>query len=741
MQKYSIKTALESGRFQRPVTLFSGLKPKPTGYTTLADLLAQMLQPEQREQTLSLRTLKHTNPDGYDKAKKSLPGFMPGHWLRRENKPGNCQQYVPLLVLDFDGVPAENLPALLDQLRGHPFVLAAFYSPSGLRAVVEADCGLDAHESSYRVVLDHFAGVTGLPTQKAADLGFGHIDGSTVNPARHWFFVEGLTENELFVNPESQVFCFDTTTAVNTNTATTTAPAAVLSPADRWELYEQMTDERNSGTAAAGRNGRVLFLAQLAHEHGESEADILAYCLQFVEPDFEEKEIRSTVQSAVKRTNGGKFGPEELAHYKAKRTAGNRQNRHPKKEDKGEPQTPKGDSENPYNRMVAYLAKHYEFRNDVVANELEARPKGTTKWEVLNENNLLHELRSRGYKVTDTLLMGLLNSDFVPRFDPFAEYFKTLPEHSPANGSHIEKLAGFVRLQDEANDREWFNQMFRKMLVRVAAAAVGQLPFNKQCFVLKSDQNDGKSTFTRWLCPPALAKYRVDWTREEVGEKDGRFALAQNFLINLDELATFGKQNIEQTKALMSLDHVKDRPPYGKRPVRFQRRASFFGSTNKDEFLTDESGSVRWLVFEIAGIQHDGGGPEGYKAQIDINAVWAEAWHLLHSGEVAPEMSREEIAESQRRNKSFQVTTTEMELVTHFLDKASQSEADAEFLTVTDIANYLQGVTELRLNKNYVGAALKALGWSKTSQYENKKGFGVKGYWAKKAPTQQSDFR
>lgn len=28
----------------------------------------------------------------------------------------------------------------------------------------------------------------------------------------------------------------------------------------------------------------------------------------------------------------------------------------------------------------------------------------------------------------------------------------------------------------------------------------------------------------------------------------------------------------------------------------------FFGSTNKDTFLNDPSGSVRWLVFELCGI-------------------------------------------------------------------------------------------------------------------------------------------
>jgi hypothetical protein len=393
-----------------------------------------------------------------------------------------------------------------------------------------------------------------------------------------------------------------------------------------------------------------------------------------------------------------------------------------------------------YTEMVGYIQKHHDFRLDEVGNELETKIKSAKAWQVLNENNLLHELRAAGHKISDTVLMSLLGSDFVPKFDPFLTYFKALPAHDPAKGSPIDRMAAFVTLKDEERDRDWFNRMYRKMLVRVAAAATCRIQFNKQCFVLKSDQNDGKSTWIRHHCPPALAKYRADWTRDEVSDKDGRFALAQNFMINLDELATFGKSNIEQTKALMSLDSIKDRPPYGKRPIRFPRRASFFGSTNKDEFLTDESGSVRWLVFEIAGIQHDNGGPNGYGEKVDINDVWAEAWYLLNQGEIEPMMSREDVVKSEARNKVFQVPTPEMELVGQHLKKTNSEEEKAEFLTVTEITNHLAGLTFLKLNKNFVGAALKHMGWEKVARFDKAKNFQVIGYWVKKETTQQSDF-
>lgn len=766
-QKNWDETALKT-----PVTLLRGTNPVPTGHSNMGEVFARMRtdDPAKREKVLALRQLAYKaksegDETAYKDQKEKLPGFLVGHWTRRSDAAENCTQYAPFLVLDFDYscFCTSDVPPFSDEVCkevflkvcSDPYTFAAFMSPSGgLRVMAKAESNYHSHREIYTRLMEHYVRTTGLPIltskkqegRKITNAPFG-IDSTCQNESRFFYFVEGLAADEFYLNENSREFGTETAPKPNRGTKAPdtlpTQPKAVQQPnnapmltdAERWELYEMMTDERHSPTADAGRNGRLLFLAQLAHDHGESEADILAYCLQFEQPDFNESEITSTVKSAVKRTDGSKFDVQNLANYKAKRDKeANQADTKPAKQKKG------GGEQLPYNRMVSYLQKRYEFQLDIVGNELEYRPKGGKSWQVLNENNLLHELRAKGHKVTDALLMSLLGSDFVPRFDPFLTYFKSLPAHDPANGSPIDRMAAFVTLKYEAADRDWFNRMYKKMLVRVAAAAVGHIQFNKQCFVLKSDQNDGKSTWIRHHCPPALSKYRADWTRDEVSDKDGRFALAQNFMINLDELATFGKHNIEQTKALMSLDSIKDRPPYGKRPIRFPRRASFFGSTNKDEFLTDESGSVRWLVFEIAGIQHDNGGANGYSAKVDINAVWAEAWHLLQTGEIDPMLTRDEIAESEARNKAFQVPTQEMEMVRQFLSKANKDENGAEFMSTTAITNYLCGLSNLRLNKNYVGAALKYYGWKKDKAYNRVKKYQDDGYWVKKEATLQSDF-
>ena len=137
------------------------------------------------------------------------------------------------------------------------------------------------------------------------------------------------------------------------------------------------------------------------------------------------------------------------------------------------------------------------------------------------------------------------------------------------------------------------------MLVRSIACALLEYVFNKQVFVLVgAGQNTGKSTFCRWLCPPFLSDYITEYINTD---KDGLIVLATNFLINMDELATLSKTEINSLKSLISKDKINVRLPFARRTSVHPRRANFIGSTNNDEFLTDETGSVRWLCFEIEG--------------------------------------------------------------------------------------------------------------------------------------------
>ncbi|MGV3464146.1 MAG: VapE domain-containing protein [Heyndrickxia sp.] len=65
--------------------------------------------------------------------------------------------------------------------------------------------------------------------------------------------------------------------------------------------------------------------------------------------------------------------------------------------------------------------------------------------------------------------------------------------------------------------------------------------------------------------------------------------------MNLDELSSLAKHEINSLKPLFSKDVINERLPYERKNSIIHRTASFIGSTNMAEFLTGETGSVHWL--------------------------------------------------------------------------------------------------------------------------------------------------
>ena len=305
-----------------------------------------------------------------------------------------------------------------------------------------------------------------------------------------------------------------------------------------------------------------------------------------------------------------------------------------------------------------------------------------------------------GLNLSINNLVALLKSDFIEAYNPFATYFNNIPTWDTKT-DYISFLASFVKTAD----RQRFDNHFKKWMVRVVACALVDSIFNKQAFVLVHDkQNSGKSTFCRFLCPQALK----DYIAENLSiDKDSRILLCRNLLINLDELSTLSKVEINSLKSLFSKDKINERLPYDRRNSILPRRCSFIGSTNLVEFLNDETGSVRWLCFVIDEIDWS------YAEKVNIDMVYAQAYHLFKNG-FEYNLTQEEVKENDEYNKQFQVATSEKELINKFL-RPGTKEKHEQFWTATDIILYLTHITEnkLKLSPIILGKALKINGFER----------------------------
>jgi len=364
-----------------------------------------------------------------------------------------------------------------------------------------------------------------------------------------------------------------------------------------------------------------------------------------------------------------------------------------------------------------YLSSIYDIRFNTVSNEIEMKKKGEQDYVTLNENNLHRELQNRSIKYSMNNLMSLLRSDFVESYNPFLKYFDSLPEWDRRT-DHIDNLANYITAKNQAR----FNHHFKKMLVRTIACALLDGVFNKQAFVLVDEkQHGGKSTFCRWLCPESLKQYI---TENISTDKDSHIALCENIFINMDELSTLNKTEINTLKSLFSKDAVKVRRPFERKACLVQRRASFIGSTNNVEFLNDETGSVRWLCFEIEKINWK------YKQEINLDLVYAHAYSLFKSG-FKYELSREEIEENERENEKHQIISIEMELIREYFSPGTIDDHDL-FLPAKKIIDELafRGETVNRINPYTIGKSLKKLKFERVQKFNGR--FQEKGYYVKK---------
>ncbi len=372
-----------------------------------------------------------------------------------------------------------------------------------------------------------------------------------------------------------------------------------------------------------------------------------------------------------------------------------------------------------------WFTARYALRRNVIKNEVESKDTADkhATWCEVDSHSLYRRMLKSGLLFSVPKIESLLCSDFVSNHNPFHAYFTTLGDYKPDETDYIDALASHVKCAD---DGSW-KKHFKKHLVRTVACALQEHYFNKHCLTLIGKQNDGKSTFLRFLTPPALRSYYTENIPLR-GDKDGKLALVQNLFINLDELAALSKYDINELKSIFSMTHLKVRPAYEKNQRMFSRVASFLGSTNNKEFLTDSTGSVRWLCFEINDIDFS------YSQSVDIDSVWRQAYHLymqsLDGWKYDYRLTVEEVQRNEEVNAKHQITSVEADLISEHLEPVHKDDSNAMFMTAANVMQFLNTkAPSLKTNVIVIGKIMNSLGFEKSKAYRNDN--SLSGYWVR----------
>ncbi|QJD79588.1 VapE domain-containing protein [Spirosoma rhododendri] len=350
-----------------------------------------------------------------------------------------------------------------------------------------------------------------------------------------------------------------------------------------------------------------------------------------------------------------------------------------------------------------YLSFRFQFRYNVLNGRIEWGGKAKGNFEALEDyalNSIIRQIDNEtGVATSPDKMKVILKSDFTPQYNPLHAYFQSLPTPQSSGAPTIKALAATV--QTESNELFCLS-LTRWLVASIANAFNPEGCQNQTCLVLTGTQGAFKTTWLNMLCPPDLLRY-LFCGKINLESKDTLILLGEKFIVNLDDqLRSLNKRDGETVKTLITQGNITVRRPYDALSSELPRIASFLGSVNGNDFLTDPTGSRRFLPFEAFSIDIQ-------TAQaIDINQVWAEAYQLFREG-FTYWFTADETASLFANNENFQVDSPEYELLLEYYEPVENREWATAFLTSTAILANLEMYTRQKLRAKQLGEALRKL--------------------------------
>lgn len=375
-------------------------------------------------------------------------------------------------------------------------------------------------------------------------------------------------------------------------------------------------------------------------------------------------------------------------------------------------------------RIEAFLNEKYEFRFNVIKSRVESKLKGDRiafqPISKFNLNSFKRELNTIGISTSAENVRTIVESNFSPKIHPIREYFNLLPRIDPKVNGYILKLTKTVTV---SNSEKW-DEYLTKWLIAVVANAMEDVGCqNHTCLVLTGDQGKYKTTWLDLLCPKSLQSYLFTG-KIDPQNKDVQTYIAEYLFINIDDqLKALNKRDENELKNLITTPAVKYRRPYDVYIEEYPHLASFMASVNGNDFLTDPTGSRRFLPFEVIKIDIEA------TKSINMDHIFSEVLWLYENG-CRYWFIDEEIDELHRISQRFHVQTVEYEMLMQGFEKPE--ETDNSFMTTAQVLNYLRMYSSLSLSEKRMGEALRKAGFQRIQKRINHSPNPVYGYRIKK---------
>ena len=659
-------------------------------YAVTWDEVYRLVHDDERVRANTLRAraaLLAGDKDGYSRLKQASGAITPAACCEGGHARRHVTGYTLCSHVDIDHIPADRLAEVTRRVKAdaHTFMAWVTASGEGLRVIYRCqppehdgdDDGDTAfsYQLMFRVGNDHYSRLTGLP-----------VDEHCKDSVRLSFLAH---DGEALYRPSALPFD--------------------LAAEQAYGWAAQQAQRGGASFEPHRHNDFVMRVAYQLNRYGLAEDDavrvVLEHCAAYAAAE-------SVVRSCYRQTaeHGERPCPSQPVPGDDAPTAAAGAQASPRRRSR---RTAADVATATVGDICAYLSEHVLLRynrvNDVV--EWGARPAdgdGGAAPRLVpitdrDVNSLWRQMGRSGLKCRRDDLWAIISSDYVPTYDPFVDWMEALPAWDPATGGDpIGELAAHVHTTGPA---DVFADVLRKWLVGVVASLLRQ-SVNQTILVLIGRQGIYKTTFMRYLLPPAWRdRYFYTKTNSSRLGKDDVLALSEYALICLEEIDHMRPDELNQLKAMVTLEDIHERPAYGRVRVHRRHIASFCATGNNLSFLTDPTGNRRWLPFEVTAID------DPYRLRIDYAAVYGQALYLLRSG-FSYWFSQSETAALNARNVRFEVPSMEQELIARCFRHPQPGEVGF-FKSATDILEHISAGIRTPLSVVRVGAAMSRLGYER----------------------------
>jgi hypothetical protein len=217
-----------------------------------------------------------------DELKSELLAFTASGTFGKQRKTEFLSSYSQIINLDFDHIPLDEIENLVAKINDCQFTLASFISPrgEGIKVFIKINSNEKQHTIAYTQVANYYKELSGY-----------NFDPKCKDITRLCFV---SYDSNTFINENSSIF------ELKEDSIPITAETIINQSFTNDELLDkclQFTEQKEQ-YHNGNRNNFIYLFASNANRYGITEEDTLYFCTTNF--DLEEKEIKSSVQSAYK---------------------------------------------------------------------------------------------------------------------------------------------------------------------------------------------------------------------------------------------------------------------------------------------------------------------------------------------------------------------------------------------------------------------------------------------------------